>query len=152
ASIRPRGSCPRPGGSPRASARAGRSPRAAPSASSTSATVPDSRRRAPWPTHSGTRSSGATTSTKAWPRTARIERRASPGADAHRASVDRDRLDLAKPRQHFLREEPDALLRFRVGHEARAAHQAQVAEAADLVVELHDLLVDAVGIAREQDA
>src|SRR5262249_59070952 len=67
-------------------------------------------------------------------------------------SVGGDGLDLAKPRQDFIRKEPDALLRFRVRHEARAADQAQVAEAADLVVELHHLLVDAVRVAREQDA
>src|SRR5262245_32647557 len=65
---------------------------------------------------------------------------------ALRESVDGDRLDLAQTREHFVREQPDALLGLRVGHEARAADQAQVAEAADLVVELRDLLVDAVGI------
>src|SRR5215470_9562609 len=67
-------------------------------------------------------------------------------------SVDGDGLDLTQARQHFFREEPDALLRLGVGHEARATDQTQVAEAADLVVEVHHLPVDRIRIANEQDA
>src|SRR5262245_21034738 len=67
-------------------------------------------------------------------------------------SVDGDGLDLAQAREHFLRKEPDTLFRLGVRHEARAADQTQVAEAADLVVEVHHLLVDGIGIAHEQDA
>src|SRR5215813_13200730 len=67
-------------------------------------------------------------------------------------SVDGDGFDLTQARQHFLREKPDALLRLGVGHEARAADQAQMAESPNLVVEVHHLFVDGIGIAHEQDA
>src|SRR5215831_17874317 len=67
-------------------------------------------------------------------------------------SLDRHRLDLPQAREHLVGEESDALLGFRVGHVAGAPDQRQVTEAADLVVELHDLPVDAVGVAGEQDA
>ena len=43
------------------------------------------------------------------------------------------------------------LLEFLVRHVARPADQREVPEPADLVIELHDLPIDAVGIAGEQD-
>src|SRR5690242_4320591 len=50
-----------------------------------------------------------------------------------------NRSDFLQARQDFLGEEADAFFRFGVGHKAGAADQGQMAEAADLVVELHDL-------------
>src|SRR5262245_52892843 len=71
---------------------------------------------------------------------------------ARSPSIDRHRLDLPQAREHLAGKESDALFGFRVGHVAGAPDQRQVTEAADLVVELHDLPVDAVGVAGEQDA
>src|SRR5262245_54767376 len=68
-----------------------------------------------------------------------------------RGSGRRDGRDGSETGQDLSREEPDALLRLRVGHVARAPDQDQVAEPADLVVEVHDLAVDPVGAADEED-
>src|SRR5579862_1762256 len=68
------------------------------------------------------------------------------------ASYRLDGLYFLQARQDFFRKQADALLAFAVRHEAGAADQGQVTEAADLVVELHDLAVDAVGVADKQDA
>src|SRR2546426_3756219 len=79
--IRPTGSSPRRARSPRASGPAAPWPRAGPSASSTRGSPRASGRRAPSPTRSAMRSNGAATWTRAWRRTARDGRRASPGAE-----------------------------------------------------------------------
>src|SRR5439155_20407478 len=84
------------------------------------------------------------------PRPARRRRRRA--ARGRPVSIGDDGFDLAQPREHFLREEPYALFRLGVGHEAGAADQAQVPEPPDLVVELHHLLVDGGGVTREEDA
>src|SRR5581483_9939884 len=64
----------------------------------------------------------------------------------------RDRRDGAQARQHLGREQADALRGFVMGHEAGAADHGEMAEAADLVVEIHDLAIDRLGAAGEQDA
>lgn len=52
-------------------------------------------------------------------------------------STHRDGREGPQAWEDFLREQPDALLCLRVGHVARAADQDEVAEAADLVIEVH---------------
>src|SRR5262249_30442689 len=55
-------------------------------------------------------------------------------------------------RQTLLGQQADALLGVAMVEEARAADEDQVPEAADLVVDLHDLAVNGVGVAGDEDA
>src|SRR5207244_3646346 len=62
-----------------------------------------------------------------------------------------DGRDFSQPRQHLLPEEFNALLSLGMRHEARAPDHHQMAKATDLVVKIHDLLVDGVRAAGEQE-
>src|SRR6516225_10926063 len=57
-----------------------------------------------------------------------------------------------QPRQHFLGEEADALFGFLVVEEARAADKDEMAEPADLLVDVHDLLIDCIGVTGAENA
>src|SRR5208282_3908475 len=57
-----------------------------------------------------------------------------------------------QPRQHFLGKQPDALLGLLMIEEARAPDKDEMAEAAHLLVDVHDLLVDGIRIAGAEDA
>src|SRR5438093_6439772 len=69
----------------------------------------------------------------------------------HVASAHADGRDLLEPGQYLLREELDALLGLGMRHKARPPDHHQMAKAADLVVKIHDLLVDGVRAAGEQE-
>ena len=68
------------------------------------------------------------------------------------AAARRRRCRRRQARQDLLRHQPDALFGLLVVEKARAADKDQMAEAADLVVDVHDLLVDGVRVAGAQDA
>src|SRR5215470_7798050 len=57
-----------------------------------------------------------------------------------------------KARQNLPGEHLDAPDRLLMGEEARAANDVEMAEGAGLALELHDLAVDGVGVAGEEDA
>src|SRR5205085_12640650 len=65
--------------------------------------------------------------------------------------VGRDRRGR-QARQDLLGHQPDAFIGLLVSEKPRAADEDEMREAADLVVDVHDLLVDRVGIAGDEDA
>src|SRR5947207_6919853 len=65
--------------------------------------------------------------------------------------VRRDRRGR-QARQDLLGHQPDAFIRFLVSEEPRAADEDEMRETADLLVDVHDLAVDRVGIAGDEDA
>src|SRR6266545_4007951 len=69
-----------------------------------------------------------------------------------RADASGPALQLPEPRQDLLGEEPEALRRLAVGHEARAARQHEVLERPDPLAVLPDLPVDAVRVPGEHQA
>src|SRR5271169_400477 len=62
------------------------------------------------------------------------------------------RCGRGQARQHLLGKEPDAFLGLLVVEKARAADEDEMAETADLVVNLHDLVVDRIRVAGAKNA
>src|SRR5207247_106374 len=67
------------------------------------------------------------------------------------SSAHGDGRDLPQLGQHLLGEARDALFGLDMRHESRPPNHHQMAKTADFVVKLHDLLVDCVGAAGEQN-